>query len=169
VADREALVAKLEGQQHQVKTNEAYTALLHEIDQARAGISDAETEILEAMEGIEKARADLDRAQAALRGIDERIAQQGQALDDREKSLDQSLGNLSRERDGFATGVDATLLGRYAKIASRRHPAVAIVSRGTCMGCRVEIPPQSILEMRKGEQLIICGSCQRILVFEEAS
>ena len=57
VADREALVKKLEGQQFQVKSNDAYKALLHEIDQARAGISEAETRILEAMEGIEAMRA----------------------------------------------------------------------------------------------------------------
>jgi len=55
VADREALVKKLEGQQHQIKTNEAYKVLLHEIDQARAAISDAETKILEAMEQIARA------------------------------------------------------------------------------------------------------------------
>jgi predicted nucleic acid-binding Zn-ribbon protein len=35
------------------------------------------------------------------------------------------------------------------------------------MGCRVSLPPQLMLEMRKGERLITCGSCQRILVFEE--
>jgi len=166
-ADREALATRLEGQQHQVKTNEAYTALLHEIDQARAGISDAETAILEAMETIEAARARLDAARAAAKGVGDRIAEQQRGLDEREKSLDQSLGNLHRERETLVGEVEPPLLERYTKIATRRHPAVALVRRETCMGCRVSIPPQSILEMRRGEQLIVCGSCHRILVFEE--
>jgi predicted nucleic acid-binding Zn-ribbon protein len=169
MADREALVAKLEGQQHQVKTNEAYTALLHEIDQAREGISNAETAILEAMEGIEVARANLDRAKSLLADADQRITDEGAKIDDREKSLDQSLGNLRRERETLASGVDAGMLAKYAKIASRRHPAVALLSRETCMGCRVGIPPQAILEMLKGESVITCGSCQRILIFAEPS
>ena len=40
--DKEALLAKLENQQHQVKSNEAYTALLREMDEAREAISAAE-------------------------------------------------------------------------------------------------------------------------------
>ena len=169
VADQEVLAARLEGQQYQVKTNAAYTALLHEIDAARSAISDAETAILEAMEGIEAARGELARARATAKGVGERTAEQERALADREKSLDQTLGNLRRERDGLADGVDAALLERYAKISARRHPAVAIASRGSCMGCRVDLPPQLLLEMRKGEQLITCGSCHRILVLEEHS
>jgi predicted nucleic acid-binding Zn-ribbon protein len=164
VADREALVKKLEGQQHQIKTNEAYKVLLHEIDAARAGISDAETKILEAMEQIESARAALARAQAAAKGTGDRAAQQEQVLSDREKSLDQMLGNLRRDRAALVGGVDAAMLQRYDRIAVRRRPAVAIADRGKCMGCHVSVPPQVVLELRRGAALQTCGNCQRILV-----
>ena len=109
VADREALVKKLEGQQHQIKTNEAYKVLLHEIDQARAAISDAETKILEAMEGIEAARAALERARAARRRATEDRAARSRSASfaEREKSLDQTLGNLRRDRAALVGGVDA--------------------------------------------------------------
>jgi uncharacterized protein len=170
VADREALVAKLEGQQHQIKTNEAYKVLLHEIDQARAAISDAETHILEAMEGIETTRAALERARGGAKGIDERTAQQERVIAEREKSLDQTLGNLRRDREALVAGVDAAQLARYDRIASRRRPAVAMALKGSCMGCHVTIPPQTILELRRGGGgLHTCGNCQRILVLAESS
>jgi predicted nucleic acid-binding Zn-ribbon protein len=121
VADREALVAKLEGQQHQIKTNEAYKVLLHEIDQARAAISDAETKILEAMEGIET-RARRSSARAAAKGVDERTAQQERVFAEREKSLDQTLGNLRRDREALVGGVDAAQLARYDRIARAAVP-----------------------------------------------
>ena len=167
VADREALVVKLEGQQHQIKTNEAYKVLLHEIDQARAAISDAETKILEAMEGIEATRAGLERSRAAAKGIEERTAHQERMIAEREKSLDQSLGNLRRDREGLIGGVDAALLARYDRIASRRRPAVAMAVKGSCMGCHVSLPPQMLLERRRGAGLHTCGNCQRILVLAE--
>ncbi len=168
-ADREAQVAKLEGQQHQVKTNEAYTALLHEIDAARAGISDAETNILEAMERIEAAREGLERARVGAQSVDQRVAGQERVLAEREQAIAQTLGNLRRERDGLSDGVDAVLLQRYARIASRRRPAVAVVQRETCMGCRVGLPPQQVIDLHKGETLITCGNCLRILVLEDRS
>jgi predicted nucleic acid-binding Zn-ribbon protein len=170
VADREALVAKLEGQQHQVKTNEAYKVLLHEIDQARAAISDAETKILEAMEGIETARTALERARGGVKGVEERTAQQERVFAEREKSLDQTLGNLRRDREALVGGVDPAQLARYERIATRRRPAVALAVKGGCMGCHVTIPPQTILELRRGGAgLHTCGNCQRILVLAEPS
>jgi len=170
VADREAQVKKLEGQQHQVKTNEAYTALLHEIDQARAGISDAETHILEAMEGIEAARAGLTRARAAAKAIEDRATQYEQTFAAREQSLDQKLGDLRRDRAGLLGGVDAPMLQRYDRIATRRRPAVTMVEKGTCKGCHVSIPPQVILDMKRGTGGVqTCGNCQRILVLAEGS
>lgn len=165
--DQEALLARLEGQQHQVKSNEAYTALLHEMDQARAAISEAETHILEAMDAIEEARAEAERAASGTRGAHARAAEQESALDAREKALEAQIADLRREREGIADGLDAALLDRYARIAGRRRPAVAVVERETCMGCRVGIPPQVALELRRGESLITCGHCQRILILEE--
>jgi predicted nucleic acid-binding Zn-ribbon protein len=167
VADREALVAKLEGQQHQVKTNEAYKVLLHEIDQARAAISDAETKILEAMEGIEAARAGLERARSAAKGLEERAAQQERGFAEREQTLDATLGTMRRERAGLVGDVAAPFLQRYDRVAARRRPAVAIAMKGSCMGCHVTVPPQTILELRRGEGLHTCGNCQRILVLAE--
>jgi predicted nucleic acid-binding Zn-ribbon protein len=169
VADREALVKKLEGQQHQIKTNEAYKVLLHEIEQARAAISDAETKILEAMEGIESARAALDRARAAAKGVEDRAAQQERVFAQREESIGQTLGNLRRDRAALAGGVDSTMLQRYDRIVVRRRPAVAIADRGRCMGCHVSVPPQVVLELRRGTGLQTCGNCQRILVLADAS
>ena len=55
--DQEALIQRLEGQQFQVKSNEAYTALLREMEHAREAISDSETRLLEAMDAIEAGRA----------------------------------------------------------------------------------------------------------------
>jgi predicted nucleic acid-binding Zn-ribbon protein len=167
VADREALVKKLEGQQHQVKTNEAYKVLLHEIDQARAAISDAETKILEAMEQIESARSALERSRAAAKGTEDRAAQQERMFADRETSLDQTLGNLRRDRAELVGGVDAPLLQRYDRILVRRRPAVAMANRGKCMGCHVSLPPQVLLELRRGIGLHTCGNCQRLLVLAD--
>jgi predicted nucleic acid-binding Zn-ribbon protein len=59
--DQEALLKRLEGQQFQVKSNDAYTALLHEMEHAKQAISDCETRILESMDAIETSRSELTR------------------------------------------------------------------------------------------------------------
>jgi len=165
--DQEAVLARLEGQQFQVKSNVAYTALLHEMDQAKGAISEAETRILEAMEAIEQARAALAAAEERGRSIESHLVEEERGCDEREKVLREQISQVEERRDALRGRLDEVLLARYDKIAARRSPAVAIVAKETCLGCRVGIPPQAAIEMRKGEVIITCGHCQRILIHED--
>jgi predicted nucleic acid-binding Zn-ribbon protein len=165
--DQEAKLAKLESQQHQVKTNEAYTALLHEMDQARATISEAETRVLAAMESIEEARATLSVLEQQVKGATERIDVQEKELLTRQAELEGEISELAAQRAQWAAGIDSVLVQRYQKILSRRSPAIAIVAKETCLGCRVGIPPQAAIELLRGEAIVTCGICQRILIREE--
>jgi predicted nucleic acid-binding Zn-ribbon protein len=165
--DREALLRRLEGQQHQVKTNEAYTALLHEMEVARQGISDCETRILESMDAIEAARADVAAAERAQRETHVRLEKEERALGAREPELAHGIQELRVRREAICTHVGAELLSLYARVSSRRRPAVVRISRGICEGCRVDIPPQSFIEILRAERVIACGHCQRILVHRD--
>jgi hypothetical protein len=165
--DHEALLRKLEGQQHQIKTNTAYTALLGEMEQARRAISDAETHVLEAMEVIEASRSTLAEAGDQVRGVLERIAAEERRIEERGVRLAADIASLQAQRAQRASGIERTLLARYDRIASRRRPAVAIVSGEICLGCRVGIPPQSHIEILKGEEIVTCGTCTRILILED--
>ena len=165
--DQEAQLRKLESQLHQVKTNEAYTALLSEMDQARAGISDAETRVLEAMERIEESKAALSSLEDHVRVATDRIDAQEKELHDRARALEVEIEGLRGNRERESAVIDGALLQRYEKILSRRAPAVAVVSKEICLGCRVGIPPQAAIELLRGEAIVTCGTCQRILIREE--
>jgi predicted nucleic acid-binding Zn-ribbon protein len=170
--DREALVQKLEGQQFQVKTNEAYTALLREIEQAKEGISSSETRILETMETIEAAGAERRAAEAEAESILVRVVESEKALDAREKELAAALARLREGRAQLVACVEAEFLAQYDRIGSRHGQALAHVRHEMCEGCRVKLPPQLHIEMLRGERIITCTNCHRILIpesFERAA
>jgi len=165
--DKQALLQKLESQQHQVKSNAAYTVLLHEMEQAREAISDAETKILEAMEVIEQSRASAASLDREAAGISARLEERERALDERESAAAGEIARLRARREDVARKLDAVILARYERIAGRRSPAVAVVSREICLGCRVDIPPQRYIEILKGEEVITCEYCHRILIHQD--
>ena len=165
--DREAAVAKLEGQQHQVKTNEAYTALLREIDHAREAISGCETRILEAMEAIEACTRAVAAAEAAAKGARERAASEDRALTIRERALAARIEELRALRVELRGQVDRSLIELYERVAARKRPAVVTVTRGICTGCRVDIPPQTVVDLQSRAQVVTCARCHRILVLAE--
>jgi len=164
--DKLALKQKLESQQFQVKSNVAYTALLQEIAQADEAISEAETRVLEAMEGIDSASTRLSEAEkqgeATLAGVTE----QERALDLREKELDARIAELRTAREALCSQLAADLLNHYQRI--RRRPALAQVRDEMCLGCRIHIPPQQQVELIRGDTLITCSRCHRILIHPAA-
>jgi predicted nucleic acid-binding Zn-ribbon protein len=162
--DREALHKKLEGQQFQVKSNEAYTALLHEMEAARRAISDCETRILEAMVAIDAAHSERAAAREQLAQVRAQGEKDVAVLDAREQELGARIGELREQRGALAAGVDASLREQYERIASRHRPALASVRGGICQGCRVDVPAQLQIELLRGEKLQRCLSCHRILI-----
>ncbi len=166
VQDAQALLTRLEGQQFQVKSNDAYTALLHEIEQAKEAISAGETRILEAMEALDEARereaAAEKQAESTLAGV----AEQERALDEREKQLTARIAALGEQRAGKCEAVDPELLGHYVRIGKRRRPVLARVQKETCLGCRVKVPPQTQIELLRGDELLTCTTCHRILIHD---
>jgi predicted nucleic acid-binding Zn-ribbon protein len=165
--DKEALLAKLESQQHQIKTNEAYTALLAEMEQAREAISDAETGVLEAMEAIESARKELTSLEEQVRGVGERLTKEEKTRSEREQALRSELDQLRTRRSEHTAALDRTLMARYDKVAARRRPAVAVITGEICLGCRVDIPPQAFIEILRGEAVVTCNHCHRILIHRD--
>jgi len=165
--DKEVQHSRLESQQTQVKTNEAYRALLSEMEQCKAAIAACEDGILEAMDAIETARAALagaEEAAAAARAESERELRE---LGVREGTLAERLEGLRGQREAARGRLDAPVLAQYDRVTARRRPGIAVVRNETCQGCRVSIPPQAVVELRRGERLITCGHCQRILLHEQ--
>jgi predicted nucleic acid-binding Zn-ribbon protein len=167
VQDREAQLLKLEGQQHQVKTNEAYTALLSEIAQAKESISEGETGILEGMEAIEAANAVVAEAQRDAAQTRTRLAGDEKMLVAREKELEDRIAVLREQRGGAGAEIDAALMRRYEKVVARRRPGLVVVTGEMCSGCRVDIPAQNFIEILRAETIVACGNCNRILVHEQ--
>ncbi|MFP8880853.1 MAG: C4-type zinc ribbon domain-containing protein [Myxococcota bacterium] len=165
--DNEAELLRLENQQFQVKSNDAYSALLREIENAKNSISDSETGILESMEAIEAASEAKSSADTASQDAMVAFAAESAGIDAREKELRGGIERHRAERLEIGPSVAPELLKHYERISKRRSPAVVMVSNELCGGCRVGIPAQDFIEILRGERVVTCGNCKRILLHQE--
>lgn len=166
LADKEAHVLRLQGQSAQVKTNAAYTALMHEIEQDRAAISDCETRILELMDEIDAAGTNLVAAEEEHGALEARVSSEETAIESRARELEKELARAREERTKVVESLEPALVRRYDVIAKSRTPAISIAADELCLGCRVRIPPQVYNDVIHGESIVACGSCHRILIHE---
>lgn len=164
--DKEALLAKLDLQQHQVKSNDAYTALLREMEEAKEAISVAETQILEEMETIESAKSVLAGVENEVTTLIEHVGSEEEGIDAREKELGAECERLRAQRESVQGQVPPELALQYERIAKRCSPAVAHVIKEICQGCRMNIPPQLHIELMNATTVHLCPNCRRILIPE---
>ena len=60
--------------------------------------------------------------------------------------------------------IPAPVLGRYEFIRNRlRHPVIVPVEEGICSGCHIAIPPQVFIDLQRGNHIMSCPNCQRLM------
>jgi uncharacterized protein len=122
---------------------------------------DLDDQVLQLMDQVEEARG---RLATLERDLAEKEAQEQARSDRLRRDIEagrEDAARLREERARFAEGVPAEAARRYASTRERKRPAVAVVERGVCSGCRVEVPDYLLKEARR--QLAVCSSCNRIL------
>jgi predicted nucleic acid-binding Zn-ribbon protein len=163
-SDQQAVLKKLEGNQHQVKSNEVYTALLQEMEAAKTAMSEAETAVLEDMELLDQRKGQVAAAERDHAAEVESTAREEASIDDLERNVEAQLASFEAERERIGSSIDAKMLATYERVARRRSPAIAVVTGESCSGCRVGIPSQNYNEIRSAQALLTCGQCNRILI-----
>jgi uncharacterized protein len=148
----------------EIKTNQEYTAVLKEIDGFKERRSKLEDEILELFDQIEAAQGTLQDESARVREREAWFAQQRAAKDEDLKHVQSELERLMEERRRQASLLEPGMLQAYQRLLrSRGGIAVVPVKDGSCLGCHVALTPQTYHELRRGDVLITCANCQRIL------
>jgi hypothetical protein len=164
--DLEAKRSKYKGQLMDVKTNKEYTAMLHEIEAVEREIRVLEDQILSEMERAEALAAEVKREEALYKAVEEQGRRETQALDERDRRLEEEAARLRRERDQVAGTVPEEALALFQRVARLRGSAVAEARDGMCQLCHMKLRLQMYVELKRNEVIVQCPSCSRILYYE---
>ena len=96
--DQEALILRLNHQTAQVSSNQAYTALQHELDAAEASKTEFETLALEHMEAIDRAKQTLAIAQEQLLELETQRPKKTNVIDTRREGFEAEIASIPGTR-----------------------------------------------------------------------
>jgi uncharacterized protein len=163
----EAQTEKMKSRLSELKTNKEYQAHLFEIELANKKRGDFEEKILVSMDKIDQLQRIATDAQEKATALEALFAQEKTRLDEQDRRLAAELAELEAHYRKAAAHVDKALLERYNQIkAARKDQALAAVRGGICAGCRLQIPPQLIAQVKRSEDLHVCPYCRRMLYWE---
>jgi predicted nucleic acid-binding Zn-ribbon protein len=166
VASVDARLAKFEDHRAAVKTNQEYTALLHEITTAKGDKDALENRVLELLEAADVIAAEVREAESGLSAARQDAASAHQALTVERQDLEAALTRLDDERRRESAGMTTPLLAKYDQLLKQRRTiAVAEMAGEICTACHVRLRPAVAQRIRRNDEIVQCDNCQRILYF----
>src|SRR5579864_7399261 len=169
ISDLRGKISKYRDQSLDVKTNDQYKALLHEIQFAEKEIAANEDKILELMVNADARDKEVKAAQAELKAETAAIETEKEQARQRTAEDEKLLTEWRAKRDQIRTGINEDLLRHYERVSKFRGSGLSEVRDQKCMTCQVMLRPQTYNEVRAGQKVIECESCQRILYFNPAN
>ncbi|MGA8151529.1 MAG: C4-type zinc ribbon domain-containing protein [Terriglobales bacterium] len=166
IHDLQQKISKYRDQSLDVKTNEQYKALLHEIQFAEQEIRGNEDKILELMVNAEVREKEVKAAEAELKAEAAEIEKEKADARQRTAEDEKQLAEWNAKRDTARAGVNPDLLRQYDRVAKYRGSGLSEVRDQKCLACQVMLRPQTYNEVRAATHVVSCDSCQRILYYD---
>jgi hypothetical protein len=143
------------------------TAIEREIEMLGRFRGTLDERILNAMEAIETADAEMtkysagrDRAEAAWRA-------QERAYAEAKAKLEASLAEVTSRRQPKAAEVEAATLRRYEDLRSRTaNLAITRIHEATCGGCHTNLARAVVQRVHENTAYVFCENCRRYLAPE---
>ena len=159
-------ISKYKDQIYEVKTNDQYKALQHEIEFAEGEIRKIEDTILERMIAAEELEGRVRQAEEQLVGERKAVEKEKAEATAQTQIDEEALAELRQRREEYCRQISVEVLGSYdTLLRHRKGVAVAEVRDGTCCECNVRLRPQAYQEVRPNDQIRSCENCSRILYY----
>ena len=158
---------KYREQLYAVKSNREYDAITLELDAVKEKIDQAETRVLELMEKEQNLAANLQNLDSQVTVLTENLTINEKELQEKITKTEDDYRLWKKKRQELIVNVKRPILSTYERIRRvRGKNTVVEINKYACGGCHSAIPPQKAVEIRNMDQLILCESCGRILVYK---
>ncbi|MDC7126027.1 MAG: C4-type zinc ribbon domain-containing protein [Spirochaetales bacterium] len=168
LAEAEALREKYEKQMDEIKTQREYEVLDKEIKDATESEQEYRKDILKFEKDLEEYKYMLERDENLIKQQEEELSTEEENIKNESNSKFDMLKELEEQEKQTTPDLDEEILFKFERIIkSKSGVGIVPVKNAVCTGCHMVLPAQFVNEVRKGEDILFCPYCSRILFFEQ--
>ena len=170
ISDIKNKINTLNEQMYQVKSNREYEALLSEIDHLNNENKNIINELEEFDSEIKTINASLDENNGNIDLVNKELSNKESQLEEANSQIEKEEKELEKDRELFIKDLssDTSLMNLYNdKKEENEGLAFAEINRGCCENCYSNLPPQSIIDARNRNDLVLCPSCSILLYIDK--
>ncbi len=165
IAENKVYLERADRNLKHAQNQKEYETAMRETDALQKQIAAFETQIVEIMEEVESVEKELEERAEEITTLDSKrdaaLAEYDATLAKDKKEFD---SETKHRQTAFAT-LPARLASVYDRLAQRSRDGIAVaeVVGGACSACYMQLRPQVQLNVKKGDEIITCESCTRIM------
>lgn len=165
VKAKESSIQRFRTQQLEVKKNEEYRALTHQIEQLEAEIAAMEEKEIELMLEIDETKEVFEAERAVIEARIEAQRREIVLLGEREENLKASIDDAKTALADSRTAVATNFLEHYDRVKNltSRPPYVAPIQNHVCGGCHLRVSNEVSKEAMSSGEPHFCDQCARIV------
>lgn len=170
VAEENAKNEKFKADLMKATNEKQYATAVREIDVTKKTISTLETDLLKAMEKVEKLSAVVAERSPEIevkrQEVDKILAEITEAA----TAAESKLAGLLETRASLISKLLPQTRSTYERVAKLKSGVVLAEAKSySCSACRMTIRPQAFNDIRRGDKIYECESCGRILYYRAES
>jgi uncharacterized protein len=117
---------------------------------------------------LEVLKETLNSTEEMIKSQEEDLSKSKEQLDSEVNSYNEELSTLKSQEESIVPDLDPEILFKFQRIIKRNAEGIVAVKNGVCTGCHMILPGQFANEVRRGENILFCPYCSRILFYEES-
>jgi len=160
------LLAKSKNKQAQGRNERELKAAQREIETIRKAMQDREGEILEVMEAIEQFKKAIAEHEKEFGDLELHLRAEEKEAEQRMAEVEQLIATKRGGRESVLREIPKPILSIYERIRRRGGLVLVEVKDDHCSGCNMQVEPQRLIELHKGDKIIQCQWCHSILYFK---
>ena len=169
LADAEKQREDYEKQMDLIKTQREYEALDKEIKDATEREQQLRKDILREEKEMEEVSHALEREESMIKQQEEELEEEQKKIQSESEEKKESLEDLLIQEKEITPDLDGEILFKFERIIkSKAGVGIVPVKNAICSGCHMRLSAQFENDVRRGEKILFCPYCSRILFYEES-
>jgi uncharacterized protein len=165
IAENKTYLERAERNLKHAQNSKEYETAMRETDALQKQITAFETQVVEIMETLEGVEKELEERAEEISTLD---GKRSAALSEFDKTIAVDKAEFDKETAHRKTAFETLperLAGVYDRLAQRSRDGIAVaeVINGACSACYMHLRPQVQVNVKKGDEIIVCENCSRIM------
>ena len=165
IAENKTYLERADRNLKHAQNQKEYETAMRETDALQKQITAFETQILEKMTTVEEVEKELESRAEEISSLDSKRDEALSGFDNDLKAERKVIDEELKKRNEVFVTLPAQLAAVYNRLAQRSRDGIAVaeVVNGSCSACFMSLREQMKVEVKRGDQIITCESCTRIL------